>query len=115
MIEVTLDAGMPESHAKGFFAFVALEDSCASDYIIKGKLEDDLLEHLPILGQVDMACHSSRHQADDFVVIDTLPWLVDLWHVSALLSLLAVSALGDHANVVARRSQRCPGERARQP
>ncbi len=80
MIEVTLDAGMPEAPAKGCFAFVALEDSCASDYIIKGKLEDDLLEPLPILGQVDMACHSSRHQADDFVVIDTLPWLVDLCH-----------------------------------
>src|SRR5207245_2412302 len=79
-VHMPLDERMAEALANLRFAFVARKDLSSSDQLIRGELEDHLLQCPPVLGQVDKACASPPKQADDLVVVNPLTCLIDCWH-----------------------------------
>src|SRR5260370_16669868 len=84
VVQVALDVGMTEEPADLCLTLVARKDSRATNHIIIGKLEHDLLQRMPVLGEVDMARASSSKRTDDLVVINSLTRLIDSWHTSSL-------------------------------
>src|SRR5438270_11148956 len=87
-------AGVPEPYQEGCFTsrtrrpFLgtrsAAEDSRASDHIVIGELEHNLLPRMTILGKVNMARTSLSKETDDLVVINALTRLINSWHTSSV-------------------------------
>jgi hypothetical protein len=88
LVQVPQQSGMAQSLTDLCFTLIALADGHASYDIVDRKLEHNLLLHLPILGQVDLADNSSAEGTNDLVVIDAASWLIACWQGSCTFFLL---------------------------
>src|SRR5258708_2617433 len=84
LVQVPLDVWMTEEPTDLCLTLVARKDSCATNHIVIGKLEHDLLQRMPVLGEVDMARASSPKRTDDLVVINSLTRRIVCWHTSSM-------------------------------
>src|SRR2546422_359933 len=101
LVQVLLYVWMAQAFADLCFTLVSLEDSRATDHIVIGKLEHNLLQRMPILGKVDMARPSSSKWTDDLVVINFLTRGIDCWHTSSMF-------FTPRPSLAARDEYRCP-------